>query len=207
MTTDVTVWNEAYYPLALEDEDLAGAGTWVGHVDRGLMAGSVTGGSTYSSTGSLSKAGLAATLGFGGGFGMSIYNGGMSGSGNSTGRVICTHFFRRGMLERDLWRADLAFTYKHLSPKTVRGYQYWAIPYVRLMRRHPLAERIMYPLARARAEELGYQMGIRSKGSFSGKIVRLVGETLCYVIGTFVAQKDWSMLWQETRAENKELAS
>lgn len=199
MTHSLTSGNCNYYQLDMEDEDVAGAGTWRGHVDRGLIGGAGAAGATFNSTGSFGKSGIAGGIGFATGFGVSIYNGGMSGGGNRGGRVICTHFFRRGMIERDLWRADLEYTYKNLSPATVRGYQYWAIPYVSLMRKSPLAERIMFPLAKARAEELGYLMGIRKKGSLRGKIVRVIGESICFAIGKVVKQKDWAFLWQETR--------
>lgn len=189
-----------FYSVPFDDddfEDIAGAGSWRGHVDRGLIGGTYAAGGAYGATGSLGKAAIAGGFGFAAGASQSIYNGGLSGGGNSRGRVICTHFFRRGMLDRDLWRADLEFTYKNLSPTTIRGYQYWAIPYVRLMRKSALAEKLMYPLAKARAEEIGYLMGIRAKGSFRGKIVRFVGEAICYAIGTFVSQKDWNSLWSE----------
>ncbi|MGV1943754.1 hypothetical protein ACQZ5D_25030 [Agrobacterium sp. 22-211-1] len=189
-----------YYIVPFDDvefDEIAGAGTWRGHVDRGYISGTFAAGGAYAATGSISRSAVAGGFGFAGGAGMSIYNGGWSGSGNSSGRVICTHFFRRGMLDRDLWRADLEFTFKNLSPATIRGYQYWAIPYVRLMRKSPLAEKLMYPLAKARAEELGYLVGVRAKGSFRGKLVRLVGEAICYTVGMFVGQKDWSALWSE----------
>ncbi|MDQ0561325.1 hypothetical protein QO004_003118 [Rhizobium mesoamericanum] len=183
-----TMLSHGYYLDDWGFDDVAGAGSWRGHLDRGGITGSVAFGGTYANTGSLRAASIARATGFLGGVGNSVYNGGLSGSGNSRGRVICTHFFRRGMLERDLWRADLEFTNRKLSSTTVRGYQHWAIPYVRLMRKSPLAERIMYPLAKARAEEIGYQVGIRSKGSIGGKLVRLVGEwsgpTCCCSRGT-----------------------
>lgn len=191
-----------YYILPLEDFEIDavnGAGSWMGHVDRGMIGGAYAAGGTYATTGSISKAGIAGGVGFAAVATQSVYNGGLSGSGNSSGRVICTHFYRRGRLTRELWRADLEFTFANLSPTTIRGYHYWAIPYVRLMRRSPLAERIMYPLAKARAEEIAFQAGRRNKGSVAGKIVRLVGEPICYVIGTMVGQKDWAPLWAESR--------
>jgi hypothetical protein len=191
-----------YYILPLEEfeiEAVNGAGSWVGHADRGLIGATAAGGAALSTTGSLSKAGIASGFGFAAGAGNSIYNGGLSGAGNSSGRVICTHFYRRGKLDRDLWRADLEFTFENLSETTIRGYHYWAIPYVRLMRRSPLAERVMYPLARARAEEIAYQAGRRAKGSFAGKIVRLIGEPICYLIGSMAKQKDFAPLWAENK--------
>jgi hypothetical protein len=117
------------------------------------------------------------------------------GGGGGGGRVICTHFYRKGEMDRNMWRADLEFTFKRLSPITVRGYQYWAIPYVKLMRKSKLAEDIIRPLAFARARELTYQMGRSPKGSVFGKAVRLVFEPLCFAIGLFVGEQNWQALW------------
>ena len=111
------------------------------------------------------------------------------------GRVICTHFYRKGMISTAVWRADMSFTMKRLSPTTVRGYQYWAIPYVHLMRKSPLAEKIMFPLAKWRAEELAYQEGVLEKGNIKGKIVRAVFEPICFAIGLFVGEQNWKSLW------------
>lgn len=120
---------------------------------------------------------------------------GGGGGGGGGSRVICTHFYRKGMMSRQVWRADMEYTFNYLSPATVRGYQYWAIPYVRLMRRSPLAEKIMYPLMMARAEELAYKMGVLEKGNWAGKLVRLVFEPICFTIGLFVGEQNWKSLW------------
>jgi hypothetical protein len=123
------------------------------------------------------------------------------GNALNPGRVICTHFYRKGMLDRASWRADLEFTHRYLSPATVRGYQFWAIPYVRLMRRSRLAERIMYPIAKYRAAELAYRMGITTKGSLLGKFFRLTIEPICFCIGCVVGEQDWRSLWKGTELE------
>lgn len=182
-------FSDSYNPFELSAEeldDIAGAG-WKGRADA-------AGGAFVSGAGIASLSGISP--------GKSLAIGGLSAlgagsSGASSGRVICTHFFRKGMLDRETWRADLEFTATRLSPRTVRGYQYWAIPYVRLMRRSPLAERTIYPLAVWRAEELAYRMGLRKKGNWKGKIVRVVGESICYTIGLFVGEQNWQQLWAE----------
>lgn len=109
-------------------------------------------------------------------------------------RVICTHFFRKGMLPQNVWRADMKFTAENLSKTTVRGYHFWAIPYVKLMRKSPLAECLIFPASKWRAEELAYQMGVLPQGNFKGKIVRLVAEPLCWLLGCFFEKKDWNVL-------------
>jgi hypothetical protein len=102
-------------------------------------------------------------------------------------------------MSQEVWRSDLEFTFKNLSPTTVRGYQYWGIPYVLLMRKSKLAENIMRPIALHRAKELSYQMGISPKGSFFGKVVRLVLEPICFAIGLFVGEQNWQPLWNHAK--------
>jgi len=117
------------------------------------------------------------------------------GGGGGSSRVICTHFMRKGQIERDLWRAGYLYAARNTSPITVRGYHAWGVPYVRLMRRSPLAERLMYPIARSFAEEIGYVMGVRPQGSVGGKIVRLTLEPLSFFIGLWVTEQNWQALW------------
>jgi hypothetical protein len=77
---------------------------------------------------------------------------------------------------------------------SVRGYQFWGIPLVRLMRKWPWVESIVYPLALARAEEIAYQMGRRDKPNYLGKVVRRALEPLNFVLGIFVPKQDWKKL-------------
>lgn len=112
-------------------------------------------------------------------------------------RVICTHLVKTGRMDRTLWRADMEFTEK-LSEATIRGYHFWAIPYVKLMRRSSFAEQLILPFAKARAIEVGYLMGVRAKGSLLGKFVRLIGESACWIIGVCVSSRDWRSLYNSS---------
>ena len=115
------------------------------------------------------------------------------------GRVICTHFFQKRKLSRKLWELDIQFTAEHLHPSTVRGYQLWAIPYVRLMRKYHWAEAVMLPLAIWRANEIAFQMGAASIPDYRGKLVRLIGEPLCWLLGQLVGEQDWQSLYKPQR--------
>ncbi len=126
--------------------------------------------------------------------------GGTSKNGAKGDRVICTHFMRKGMMDPALWRADIAFTRQHLPAAMVRGYHLWAIPYVRLMRRSPWAEKLMLPLALWRAEEIAFRMGLREKGNWKGKLLRWTGEPVCWLIGKVTPEQDWESLWRENSA-------
>ena len=112
------------------------------------------------------------------------------------GRVICTHFLRQKKLSLELWKLDVRFT-AQLTPAVLRGYHFWAVPYVRLMRRHRWAEAVMLPLTIWRAHEVAFQMGARAQRSYRGKLVRFVGEPLCWLVGQFVGERDWSTLYEQ----------
>lgn len=145
-----------------------------------------TGGGGYGiGTGGYGKPGEA-----GGGY--ATGGGGGGGGGN---RVICTYLYQNKLMDKDLWEMDLEFT-KNISNETINGYHYWAIPYVELMRKHQWAVKLAQPLAQARAEEVAYQLGKRKNGNFFGKIVRLIGEPICFAIGMFVGEQDWQKLYK-----------
>lgn len=110
-----------------------------------------------------------------------------------SGRVVCTELNRLGLMSDELFDLDVAFTIT-LPDSVVRGYHFLFVPYVRLMRKFQWAVAIAEPLARWRAEEVASQMGCRKCGNWKGKIVRLVGENLCRVIGWFVGPTDYTVL-------------
>lgn len=115
---------------------------------------------------------------------------------DNSSRVICTHFYQKGMLSRELWRADMEYTLQYLPQSMVNGYHLWAIPYVRLMRKSPLAEKLMYPIAYHRAREIAYQMGYLEKGSIRGKIFRAILEPVCAFLGMFTTERKYQELWR-----------
>ena len=192
---------------------LKDANTCKSDINNGMAVGGAVGGAIGAAGGVAGASlGTLAGMAFGGGYaaanspacqgdaggGRGFTNpssGGGGGGGGGGGRVICTHLMRQGLLDPAIWRADLAFTYKHLSPTTVRGYHLWAIPYVRLMRKSPLAQKLMRPLATWRAEELAYQMGVLQKSNWKGKVVRWTCEPICFALGIFAKEQNWQGLW------------
>ena len=119
------------------------------------------------------------------------------GNAYNNSRVICTYFYKKDMLSTDLWRADMEYTRKYISEQTIRGYHFWAIPYVKWMNRSKLAESFILPLAKWRAEEISFKLGERSKPNYKGKIIRLIGEPICWIIGLFVSEQNWEILWKQ----------
>ena len=117
---------------------------------------------------------------------------------NSTdSRVICTELYRQGILNKQLYRLDVLYTARNLSPTLIRGYHYWAIPTVDLMRKSPALTKFLTYFTIKRAEEIAHIMNPAAypKSTFTGRFIKTVGEGLCYAIGKVVKQKDYSILY------------
>ena len=121
---------------------------------------------------------------------------GPSSRGTSDSRVVCTELVAQGLLNPGLYFLDVRFTEERLSPACVRGYHVWAVPLVRLMRKSEFVTRLVTPVARWRAEEIAHLLGAKPRGNVAGKLVRLMGEPLCRLIGAFVSETDYQQLYK-----------
>ncbi len=112
-------------------------------------------------------------------------------------RVICTELYKQGKLSRDLYRMDVVYTARDLPTTIVRGYHYWAIPMVPVIRKNKLVCSIFEYLTIKRAEEIAHIVDPTAypKSTITGKLIKTVGEAICYGIGKFVKQKDYSVLY------------
>ena len=116
---------------------------------------------------------------------------------SSDQRVICTELYKQGKLSQDLYRMDVVYTARDLPETLVRGYHYWAIPMVPIIRTNKLVCNIFQYLTVKRAEEIAHIIDPIKypKSTIAGKIIKNVGELICYGIGIFVKQKDYSVLY------------
>lgn len=113
------------------------------------------------------------------------------------GTVICTELNRQKLLS-DFLCAQSSLHAEQMNPCVIRGYRLWAIPYVRLMRKYPLAVWVVKYIATCRSEEIAYGYCGPGEGNFIGKLARLIGEPICWLIGLFVNDPDYFNLY-ETR--------
>jgi len=129
-----------------------------------------------------------------------VWNGPTSANekgGGDNPRVICTYFHHRGMLELTDLQCDYEWTRQNISDNVKIGYWLWAIPLVEWMEKHEnsnqwwhrFAIATTFKFAKARAQEISYRMGARTQGSVFGKLVRIVGESLCGMAG--FASRPW----------------
>ena len=110
----------------------------------------------------------------------------------TNGRVICTWLRNNGLFSAEDLAIDTQFSVQCLSDNTKIGYWLWACPLVKYMEKNyrhntnSLFVKIIRIIAQARANEIAHQVGKRSKGDVLGKMVRIVGEGACFVLGSLV---------------------
>ena len=110
----------------------------------------------------------------------------------TNGRVICTWLRNNGLFSAEDLAIDTQFSVQYLSDNTKIGYWLWACPLVQYMEKNyktnidSLFVKVIRIIAQARANEIAYQVGKRSKGDVLGKMVRIVGEGGCFVLGSIV---------------------
>ena len=112
-------------------------------------------------------------------------------SSSDSARVICTYFHGKGLLDIKDLQCDYEWTRQNIGDNVKIGYWVWAIPLVKWMEKHENSKKLWHrfaiattlSFARARAHEISYKMGARKHGNLFGKCVRMVGESLCAVLG------------------------
>jgi hypothetical protein len=86
---------------------------------------------------------------------------------------------------------------KKLSNIHVRGYLFWARPFVEKMKADPVLRDRTHKVVVWRLNEIKYQLGLRRKPDYKGKIVRLIGENICFIIGLFLSDTEESALYKK----------
>ena len=112
------------------------------------------------------------------------------------GRVICNELMKQGFMSKENVILDYRFTRDYLTPQHVNGYHLWAVWVVKQMRKGRMVSFWKY-IAQSRANEIAYIYGRRDKPDYVGKVVRTIGEPVCWFFGLFCKKTDWSTLYNE----------
>jgi len=108
----------------------------------------------------------------------------------TNGRVVCTWLRNNGLFSAEDLAIDTEFSVQYLSDNTKIGYWLWAVPLVQYMEKNYrnntncLFVKAIRIIAQARANEIAHRAGARSRGDILGKMVRIVGESACFVLGS-----------------------
>lgn len=95
--------------------------------------------------------------------------------------VICTELNRQGLLSDELYSAGFAH-FATLDNYTIHGYQYWARPLVKFLRKSPLLSNAILPVV---INRYNYISG--NKFSITGWLTVKVGEPVCQMIGKLIS--------------------
>lgn len=101
------------------------------------------------------------------------------------GSVVCTELLRQGLMSKELYISDVVYASKKMNPTVLRGYRFWGIPLVRLMRKSKRVTKIAAFFAVSRA----HYIAAISKKEFApwradlGWAINLVGVPLCWMLG------------------------
>jgi hypothetical protein len=112
-------------------------------------------------------------------------DGGGGGGGGGGGKMICTALNDHGYFAPGIWEVDEEFgrIVKALRPDIVHGYQRWAGPLARAMRRNRWLMRLTALVVRPWAHEMAFVMGARPKGSRLGRLLMRAGLPVCGWLG------------------------
>ena len=117
------------------------------------------------------------------------------GKKNGGGRVICSELYRQGLMPKEDWRLDLWYTQNYLNRKHIVGYWYYAIPMVKIMRKNKLVTNIWKHIAINRTQDIKWRLGT-GKFNLLGRIYSIVLETTANILGHFVKEKDYTVLYK-----------
>lgn len=126
------------------------------------------------------------------------------GGGGGGGKVLCGHFFTRGILSAPIYQGDVLFAQRHVNSATKRGYRLWAVPLTRYLNNNPngLVEKMVQPFVVGWATEMAYRTGYSDKGHWLGKVEIAISQPIINFIGLFVKDTDWSSLNSEQEIQN-----
>ncbi len=95
-----------------------------------------------------------------------------------SGTVLCTLAWYNGDLSYETLQKDGEYGYGQLNPYSLIGYRLWAVSLVDIAFKHKTVYNLIKPFIQSYANEIS-----GDKPNLTGKIVKAVGEPVCYIIG------------------------
>jgi hypothetical protein len=192
-SVDSLNWNEAAGKSNLTSA--AGAGLTAGLTTFVMTGDAEKAAKTGVGTALGKAAGTAIGATFGpGGAAIGGFLGGIVG-GAVGGRVICNELHNQGLITKKQLINDYKFTRDYLTTKHVNGYHLWALWMVKQMRKGKYVN-FWKHIVLHRANEIAYIYGESDKPDYLGKFYRKIFEPVCWTLGLFCKETDWSILYK-----------
>ncbi|MGV2864851.1 hypothetical protein [Achromobacter sp. AGC39] len=87
-------------------------------------------------------------------------------------KIVCTELRRQALISVSDWAYDASDCAQRFSATSYQGYRLWAVPCLRLMRKHPLLSRVLAHAVRGMVADIKYQRGVNNKPHLMGLIIR-----------------------------------
>ena len=192
-SVDSLNWNEAAGKSNLTSA--AGAGLTAGLTTFIMTGDAEKAAKTGVGTALGKAAGTAIGATFGpGGAAIGGFLGGIVG-GAVGSRVICNELHNQGLITKKQLINDYKFTRDYLTTKHVNGYHLWALWMVKQMRKGKYVN-FWKHIVLHRANEIAYIYGESDKPDYLGKFYRKIFEPVCWTLGLFCKETDWSILYK-----------
>lgn len=91
--------------------------------------------------------------------------------GNYDEKIVCNELRRQGLMSVTDWIHDANYCARRFDSTTYHGYCLWALPCLRMMRKHPALARSLSVLVRWMAADIQYQHGARQRPHLPGFLV------------------------------------
>lgn len=111
--------------------------------------------------------------------------------GSAVGSVICTAYYKQGLISQDTWIADNRFS-RNVSVNTYFGYRWWASSIAEQLTKHLWLCYLCYPLFIPSIKEMAAIKGIGKSsltGKYSLKFFLLLSEFIGYILSGKEAPK------------------
>ena len=117
-------------------------------------------------------------------------------SSGDDGTYICTALYKMGDMKQYIYEYDQRYG-KLVHPAVYRGYELWGKFLAKQIRKKGLTYKIVKPIALAWAYQMAYDLskGKKGKNSKPVKILKTVGEGVCYVLGQIFKRR---FKWQKS---------
>ncbi|WP_039883366.1 hypothetical protein [Achromobacter piechaudii] len=87
-------------------------------------------------------------------------------------KIVCTELRRQDLISASDWAYDASDCAQRFSSMSYQGYRLWAVPCLRLMRKHPLLASVLAYAVRGMVADIKYQRGVNDKPNLMGLIIR-----------------------------------
>jgi hypothetical protein len=123
------------------------------------------------------------------------YQGADGGGGGGGTPVICTQLFSMGIMSANLYQGEGEHA-KNIPNVIRRGYHFWAVPFVRGMRKNQLLFKLGKTLGLSWAQYAAHKANPdKFAPNYLGTFINAIGIPICAALGLFVGETDWETLW------------